>query len=361
MSAIFGVLDVTDTEAGFIINMGQELVFDAINQVLGYHNADVQAATSVFVKGNTEKFTQRWLAPGSGLLTPVGQDPLGPGPAIMRTGYWDVSYRLSEYSESVSGSRVGLAYMTLQELDAHLDTVMERDMAQHRLRMLIALMESTNFTFADLKHGNLTIRRLANTDGALYPVLPGAAAEAQDSHYIDAAYNVAGIAAATNPAVDMRDEILEHFGGRMTTGTDILYIHGSDQTALLTAIAGYVAVGDPSIKWGEDTDLAKTLENVPGWMHGRGWGVWLTEWAWMPDEYGLAVHLGYPPLMRRVDTAASGLTTGLQLVARDRDHPLESAYYSDRFGYGVGNRLSAAATEINAGGAVYATPAAYAE
>ena len=361
MSAIFGVMDVTDTEAPFLINQGQEVVFDAINQVLGYHNEDVQAASSVFVKGNTEKFTQRWLAPGSGYVTPVGQDPLAPGPAVMRTGYWDVSHRLSEYSESLSGSRVGLAYMTLQELDAHLDAITGRFMAQHRLRMLIALMESTNFTFADIKHGDLTIRRLANTDGALYPPVPGAVVEAQDMHYIDAAYNVAGIAAATNPAVDLRDEILEHFGGRMSTGTDILYIHGSDQTAYLAAIAGYTAVGDPKINWGDDTDLAQLLPGVPGWLHGRGWGVWMTEWAWMPDEYGMAVHLGFPPLMRRVDTSASGMPAGLSLVARDQDHPLESAYYAERFGYSVGNRLSAACIEINAGGGVYAPPAAYVE
>lgn len=361
MSAIYGVLGVEDTEAAFLINMGQELVFDAINEVLGYHNADVQAATNVFVNGNTEKFTQRWMAPGAGTLSPVGQDPLAPGPSVGRYGYWDVSYPLREYSESLSASRVALAYMTPAELNAQLDTIMERDMAQHRLRMLIALMESTNLTFVDIKHGSLTVRRLANTDGSLYPPLPGATAEADDSHYIDAAYDVAGIAAATNPAVNLRDEIIEHFGGRLSTGTDVLYIHGSDQTALLAAIAGYVARGDDQIDWGEDTDLSKMVDGCPGWMHGRGWGVWLAEWAWMPDEYGLAVLLGEPPLMRRVDTAASGLPAGLSLVALDRDHPLESAYYSDRFGYGVGNRLSAACIEINAGGATYATPAAYAE
>lgn len=361
MSAIFGILGVEDTEAAFLINMGQQLVFDAINEVLGYHNEDVAAATGIFVKGNTEKFTQRWLAPGSGELSPVGQDPLAPGPSVRRYGSWDVSYPLREYSESVSGSRIALAYMTPAELNAHLDTIMERDMAQHRLRMLIALMENTNLTWTDIKHGALTIRRLANTDGALYPPLPGVAAEAEDCHYIDAAYNVAGIAAATNPAVDLRDEIIEHFGGRLTTGTDVLYIHGSDQTAYLAAIAGYVARGDDAIDWGEDTDLAKMVGGAPGWLHGRGWGVWMAEWAWMPDEFGLAVLLGKPPLMRRVDTAASGLPAGLSLVATDRDHPLESAFYSDRFGYGVGNRLSAACIEINAGGATYSPPAAYAE
>jgi len=360
MSAILGVLGVEDTEAAFLINIGQELVFDAINLVLGYHNEDVAAATSVFVKGNTEKFTQRWMAPGSGTLTPVGQDPMAPGPAIGRYGYWDVSYPLREYSESMSGTRVALAYMTPAELDAWLDTIMERSIAQHRLRMLIALMESTNLTWVDIKHGTLTVRRLANTDGAVYPPLPGATAEAQDTHYIDAAYNVAGIADATTPTVDLRDEVIEHFGGRQSGGEDILYIHGSDQTPYIVALTDYVRIPDRYVDYGDDTDLARALA-APGRLHGRCDGCWVTEWAWMPDEFGMAVHLRYPPLMRRVDTAASGLPSGLTMVAKDRDHPLESAYFSERFGYAVGNRLSAACIEINAGGATYTPPAAYAE
>ena len=109
MSAIFGVLNVTDTEAAFLINMGQQLVFDAINLALGYHISDVQTATGVFTKANTEKFTMRWLAPGDGTLTGVGQDPAAPGPSIQRWGSWDVSFPLREYSEAVSGSRVALA------------------------------------------------------------------------------------------------------------------------------------------------------------------------------------------------------------------------------------------------------------
>lgn len=361
MSALFGVLGVTDGQADFVANVGQDLIFEAVSQVLGYHNADVEAATRVFVRGNTEKFKERWLIPGSGYMTPVGQDPLGPGPAIHRAGEVDVAYPLREYSESVSTSRIGLAYMTLGELDAHIDAITERNMAQHRLRMLIALMENTNLVFGDIKHGNITVMRLANTDGSLYPPIPGAVVDADDEHYIDAAYNVAGIADATNPIVDLRDEIQEHFGGRNSGGESILYIHGSDQTAYIEALTDYDAVPDFGKLYGANTDLAKKLEWVPGRMHGRSNGCWITEWAWMPDEFGLAVHLDYPPLMRRVDTGASGLPAGLSLVVKDRDHPLESAYFSDRFGYGVRNRLSAACIEINAGGATYTPPAAYAE
>ncbi len=230
MSAIYGVLGVADTEAAFVANMGQQLIFDAINKVLGFHNADVEKATRVFVKGNTEKFKMRWLSPGDGMITPVGVDPMAPGPAVQRWGHWDVAFPLKGYEEAVAASRVGLAYMTLQELDAHLDAITERDIARHRQRMLIALMENTNLPWADPIHGNLTIVRLANTDGSLYPPIPGATAEADDEHYLDAGFNVAGIAAATNPVVDTRDEILEHFGGRSTLGDEIVYFCGTDQT-----------------------------------------------------------------------------------------------------------------------------------
>jgi len=364
MSSIYGVLGVTDTEADYVTDIGRDLVFDAINEVLGYHNADMAAATKVFVRGETTMYQMKWLAPGSGLMTPVGQDPMAPGPAVRRYGEWTVGFPLTSYEEAFSASRTGLAYMTLQELDAHLDNIMERDIRRHRQAILTALFEDTAFTFPDIIHGNITLPRLANTDGTLYPEVPGATVEAEDNHYRESTYTVALIIDTANPLLDLRPEILEHFGGRQTTGTDILYLHGSDQTPYLEALTDYTPVGDVQVTYGADTDLARFLAGIPGRLHGRCEGCWVSEWAWIPDTYGIAVHLDYPPLLRRVHTAASGLPRGLTLVARESDHPLESAYYSDSFGYGVYNRLSAACIEVSGGanGAeAYAPPAAYAE
>ncbi len=361
MSSVFGVLGVADTEAAFVANMGQQLIFDAINLVLGYHNEDVAKATNVFVKKNTEKFKMRWLSPGSGMMSPAGVDPLAPGPAVQRYGYWDVSFQLSGWEEAVSNSRVGLAYMTLAELNAHIDAITERNIARHRQRILIALMEDTNLAWTDPIHGALTIRRLANTDGALYPVLPGAAAEAEDDHYAETAYAIANITDINNPLVTLRNEIVEHFGGRRTGGQEIVVLNNADATAYIEALTGFVPVGDRHVNYGADTDLADVTDKFPGRLYGRHSGVWCVEWAWMPATYMMGVHIQYPPLMRRVDTAASGLPMGLSLVARDRDHPLESAYYADRFGYGAGNRLSAAVLEVSGGDATYTPPTAYTE
>lgn len=364
MSAIFGVLGVAATEADFLMNIGQEVIFDAVNQVLGYHNADVEAATRVFVKGETEKFQMRWLSPGSGLMTPVGQDPLGPGPAVGRYGEWDVGFPLTCYEESFSTSRIGLANMTLQELDAHLDTILERNLRRHRQRILTALFEDTAFTFADIINGNVTLPRLANTDGVTYPTLPGATAEAEDDHFRESTYTVANIIAATNPMLTLRDEILEHFGGRQATGTDILYLHGTDQTQYIDVLAGFTPIGDAMINYGEDTDLSTFIAGIPGRLYGRAYGVWVSEWAWIPATYGIAVHLAYPPLLKRVHPAATGLPRGLRLVATNDDHPLTSAFYADCFGYAVADRLSAACIEVSGdanGAEAYAPPADYAE
>lgn len=359
MSALFGVLGLSDTERAFVSNVGQELVFEAINTVLGYHNEDVAAATRLFVKANTEKFKMRFLSPGSGMISPVAD--LAPGPAIRRYEYWDVSFPLRGYEEAVGRGRVAASYMTLQELDAHIDAITERDIARHRERMLIALMEDTNLTWTDPIHGSLTIRRLANTDGATYPVLPGAAAEAEDNHYIDAGYAVAAIADANNPVVTLRDEIIEHFDGRQSGGEDIVYLHGSDQTAYIEALTDYDQVPDRFVDYGQDTDLAQMLAGMPGRLHGRTNGCWVSEWAWMPAKYGLAVHLKHPPLLRRVDPSDTGLPQGLTLVATNEDHPLTAAYYADRFGYAVANRLSAACIYINGANGGYSPPTAYAE
>lgn len=360
MSAIFGVLGVPATEADFVVNMGQELIFDAVNEVLGYHAADLAAAEKVFVKGETTKFQMRWLSPGGGLMTPAGQDPLGPGPAVGRYGEWDVGFPLRFYEESFSASRRALADMTVQELNAHIDTILERDIRRRRQRILTALFEDTAYTFADIVHGNVTLPRLANTDGSVFPPVPGAAAGADDHHFRESTYTVANIVAASNPLLDLRPEILQHFGGRAATGTDILYLHGTDQTQYIDVLAGFTQIGDLQIDYGEDTDLSKFIAGIPGRLYGRAYGCWVSEWSWMPATYGIAVHLRYPPLLRRVHHS---LPSDLTLVSRNNDHPLESAYYSANYGYAVCNRLSAAIIEVSgdAPAEAYAPPGAYAE
>jgi len=361
MSGIAGILNTADSQHAFIANVGQALVFDAVNTLLDQYNEEINASLAVFVEKTTEDFKVRYLLPGGGYLQEMGRQ--APAAAAKAYGYYDVAFPLRMYGVEVAGDRVDLAYLTIAQMDVHLKNVMTQDLNTMRLRILTSLFEDTNLTYIDEHHGTITICRLANTDGTLYPPVLGTQVEADDHHYIYSGYDVADIAAgANNPAVALRDEISEHFGGVSTSGRQFVYFHGADQTAYLEAIAGFVPVSDRFIQEGADTATTGGWPNVPGRIHGRGWGVWLSEWdGWIPDKFGIEVLMDVPaPLVMRVDPAATGLGQGLQLVAKDVNHPMQRSSFEHRYGFGCGNRLSAACISICETGS-YVPPTAYDE
>jgi len=367
MSMIAGILNISDAERAFVANVGHQLVFDAVSQALATYNAELALMASAFIERETEKHQFRYLLAGGGRLQRMGQQA-APG-AVKRYGYYDVAFPLREWGAEHAGTRVGMAYMTIAELDAHLKTIMIQDRNTMIWRILIAIMEDTNLTFTDPVEGSLTIRRLANSDSSgpgatatLYPPVLGSTTEANDNHYIDAGYAVNAIAAGSEPHLTLRNEIAEHFGGIGPVGKNFVYFHGSDQTAYLAAIAGYVPLTDRYIQAGEDTATIPNFPNVPGRIHGRAAGVWLSEWAYMVDKWGLEVLLDVPaPIIKRNDPADTGLPKGLTLVATDVQFPMLRATYIHRYGLGCGNRLSAAAIYINGANGGYSPMTGYTE
>jgi hypothetical protein len=360
MSDIFGALTLDDTERVRIGTLGQEVVFEAIQEIMADWNADVQAALSVFVEKETDSYTERYLLPGSGKFQELGRK--APSAAVKRSGEWDVAYPLRGYGAALAGSRVDMAYMTVQELDAHLDTIFAQDLNTLRWRILTALFEDDNLTWTDPIHGSLTIRRLANADGATYPPIVGSEDDLTgENHYSVTGYAEGSISDSNQPVITIRDDLVEHFGGRGTFGDNIVVFHNSSATDDLDDLTGYTEVAEQYIQYGNDSDLAVNIPNVPGRIHARLTGAWLSEWDWIPTGFMLGIHLEAPrPLVMRVDPADTGLSRGLSLVARDNDYPLQSAYYERRFGFGVGNRLNGYALEVSTDGS-YAPPSDYAE
>jgi len=361
MSWLTGAITNADGERAFVSTVGQQLVFDLISDYLARWNAEVASMISVFVEKETEQFKMRYLLPGGGKLQRM--DSQAPAGAVKRHGYFDVAFPLYHYGAVLAGNRVDMAYMTLGELQAHVDTITVQDLNMMRYRILVSIFEDTNFTFADDYHGNLTVTRLANTDGTLFPPVLGSETEADDDHYIDAGYAVNAIADANDPSATLRDEIAEHFGGVGSTGRNFVYFHANDQTAYLQAITGYVALTDRFIQAASTTAEASRWPKVPGTIHGRLNGVWLSEWdGWIPDKYGICILLEVPPpLLMRVDPADTGLPRGLTLVATDKQNPMQESSFEHRYGFGCGNRLSAACIYINGANGGYSPPSEYAE
>lgn len=366
MSGLAGILNISDSERAYVNTIGQQLVFDAVNQLLSDYNAEVMLASNIFIERETEKFAMRYLLAGGGKLQRMGRQ--APAGAVKRFGKYDVGFPLRQWGAEQAGDRVDMAYLTIAELQAHLDTIMIQDLNTLRWRILTSLFEYDNLSFTDPIHGAITVRRLANNGTEadatyLYPPVVGTETEAVDDHYIGINNTVANIAdGATDPTTILRDEIAEHFGGVSSVGKNFVYFHANDQTAVIKNLTGYVAVSDIYTTPGANTATVTGWPSVPGMIHGRVNGVWCSEWdGWIVDKHGIMILLGVPaPLLMRRDPADVGLGRGLQLVATDVNHPMQRASYENRYGLGCGNRLSAACIDFDSS-TTYTTPTGYTE
>lgn len=357
MSTIFGALGVNDTDRVFLNTLGQRVVYDAITQLTARYNADIAAQMAVFVEGKTESFKERYKLPASGRMQRVGKNS-APA-AVKTTGQWDVAYPLDEFGAAVSAGRIDYAYMTVGDLDRHIQTVFTQDTNTRRYEMLKALLNNTVRTFNDEINGSLSVQPLANGDAVLYPPLLGSESEATADHYLVSGYAASAISDTNNPFRTMRD-LLESKFGAPTGGGNVAVLINDAQTAKSLDLTEFNRVTDRMVVPGANTDRVAGLPALPGRILGRtDSGVTVAEWRWLPAGYMLGVVLDAPaPLKMRVDPAYTGLPTDLALVAEDNDYPFKTSYWASRYGFGVGNRLNGVVMQLKASGS-YDVPTGY--
>lgn len=347
MSGIFGLLGVDDSERVFVSTLGQEVVYDAINELVRRFNAEQAKMLSTFVERDITAFKMRYKLPGGGRLQKMSGE--APSAEVRAYGGWDVAFPLEQFGAAVGGSRVRLAYMTVQDLNRHLQTVFIKDMNTVRFEILRRLFNNTQRSFEDELHGTLDVEPLANGDTVVYPPVIGSESEATEDHYYFTGYVESAISDTNNPYETMAAELEEHFG-KPLGGSNIVAFINTSAEAETEALTGFVAVPDRFVTPGDDTAVPRALPaSTPGRIIGRVSGCWVSVWDWIPSNYILGIHLGAPkPLMIRHDPADTGLPRGLALVAKDERYPLQTSNWEHRFGVGVGNRLGGAFLQFHA-------------
>jgi hypothetical protein len=312
---------------------------------------------AVFIERSTEDHKWRYKLAGGGRLQKLSG--LGKSAEVKATGGWDVAFPIEGYGAALGESRVDRAYMTMQDYDRHLDTVMIQDVNTVRYEVLRALFNNTQETFVDPHYGNLLVEPLANGDAVVYPPVLGSEAEATDTHYLASGYTSANISDSNNPFPTVRDELVEHFGVE-PGGSNIVAFINQAQRAKVEALTEFNEVPDRYVRPGDNTAVPIGLPTrLPGTIIGRTTsGVWVSEWRWVPADYLLAVHMdAVKPLVQRYDPADTGLPRGLALVAEDERYPLKESYWEHRFGLGCGNRLNGVFMLFTAGG--FSVPSGY--
>lgn len=359
MGQLLGLLNIAEAaaEKTYVSTLGQRVVYDAVRTLLDNYNRELAKAKAVFVERTTTDHKLRYKLPGSGRLQRRGGQ--AQSASVKAIGSWDVAFPLEDFGAAFGGDDIALAYMTAAELDRHMQTIFVQDVNTVRYEMLKALLNNTARTFNDDIRGSLTIEPLANGDSVVYPPIVGSESEATDNHYLEAGYLATAISDTNNPFPVIRRELSEHFGVEQG-GEDIAVFINSAETPECQALASFDEIPDRYVRPGSDAAIPTNVPaNLPGVVLGRADGCWVVEWDWVPATYMMGIHLRAPaPLIERVDPEETGLGRGLQLVAKSEEYPLETSNYRHRFGFGVGNRLSAVVMELANGGG-YTVPSGY--
>ncbi len=358
MSGIFGHLNIADTERAFNATVGQRVVWEAATDYVNRANAELNALLSLFIGRTTSDFKLRYKLSGGGYLQERGSD--GRYGAVKALGSWDVAFPLRDYGAMIAGNDVAMAYMTMQELDNHINTIVVQNVNTIRHQVLRRLFKSTTDTFTDDIYGALTIQPLANGDTVVFPPVVGSAAEATDNHYLESGYAASGISDTNDPYEVVVPELEEHFGQAVGGSNIVSFINDAERPET-QALTDFFEVNDNFIRTGANTDVPINLPTVPGRIIGRHKaGTWISVWNFIPSGWMLTLHLeADPPLIRRIDPADTGLGDGLQLVATNKEFPFEESIWRHRFGVGAGNRLNGVVMEFGSGG-TYTAPTAYA-
>jgi hypothetical protein len=348
-TTIASMLNLANSDRTLVETVGQSVVYTAMQQILSRHRMDLDAAMRVFVARRISDYSIQYRQQGNGFMQKASR--LVKPENIAPTGGWTVQFPLDGFADGFVTDDVSYAYMTVSDLDRLLQTVLTRNVNTRRREILNALFRNTARTFVDELRGSLSVQPLANGDSVLYPPILGATDSATENHYAVAGYLVSAISSTNHPVATAVEELVEHFGE--TPGSEnIVYFCDKTQADKLATLSDFVAVEDVNVRTGVNTDIPLALPSVPGKIVGRIKGkAWISQWRFMPSAYGLATHLEVEaPLYERVDLPETGLGAGLQMIATEQSYPLTSAYWRDRFGLGVANRLNGVVLQFKASG-----------
>jgi len=368
MSVIYGMLGLNEaTDASIYVGrIGEDRVYDAVNRYYAMVEADVAGQVSAFVNpAPTTMWSEVMKLPGSGRLQRLGPKS-EPGDVKAHGGY-NVQYPLEDFGAKYGLDRVAEGYMTMEELDRHVRTVISMDAETVRYEILYALLHKGGRTFHDsIQSEDLTIKSLADGDADTYPPIMGQFVDLTGhDHYMVSGFVTSDIDDTNNPFPTIVDELEHHFGSP-TGGSDIIVFMPHNAVKYVRDLKDFDEVSDRFVQPGTQTAVplpAGFPRNIPSTakIHGRVGGAWAVEWRYLPDDYWITVHGAEDqPLKRRVDPVETGLPSALTLVANNTAYPLRNAVYSHRFGIGTRMRLNGVVMQFKASG-TYDIPAGYTE
>jgi len=347
-----GVADLLATRFNTsVIAPDFDAVFAEINRVLAIHNQQVEEMIGVMVGTTTTERLVTYSTSSEMDMTELDEygTPEAQKPAAGAT----LGLPLRLWGRSIQWNYTWFEEHSPAEMGAIMDSLFIGDIRNISIALRTAFFRPTNYTFVDhlVDQVSLAVKALVNADSATYPSYPdGSAVDgATHTHYLGVAtFTAAGL----NSLVTT---VREHF----TTGQTVLLIPAASEAAIraLTGANEFIPAGLPNVMYGSASTLAmpsvdssQSYNRFIGIWGANGVPVWVK--PWIPANYALAYQEGVPPpVVRRIRTPESA---ALRMRYRGEIHPLGYEVFERKFGFGVQNRLAAAALRTN--NATYAIP-----
>jgi hypothetical protein len=357
MGVICRALNLSDAAKDYLLNVGESIVYDQTRRYLDEYNAMMEAALAVFVQGETEDHKTTYELPMGGMLQPRRERSRSAAQAPADA--YDVAYPLNDFGAEIAVNDIALKHMTVQRWDNVVEGIINQDKRRMRYELMRPMLNNAQRTVIDDLWGTLTVDPIANGDSVLYPPKVGSEVNQTLNHFIESNYLAANISDVNNPFATIADMFKDVFGSLSGNENIVAFINKA-QSAKTRALTNFVEVEDSWIRSGVNTAVPFNLPSVPGTIIGRTDGVWVSEWSdGIPANYISAVHLNEPqPLKMRIDLQATGLGKGLQMVAKDENHPFNNYVWRHRYGFGPADRRNGITMELATGG-TYTVPSGF--
>lgn len=346
MSLFAGILRTEDLNVA-LTKYEPDVLSDAIDEVLRKFEQERNETYGLLVESTTTNPTAVFREAGFD----EGQE-IGPDGRPLEThvgGKWDIALPQKRVAWALGWNRETAALMTIADLDREVVAKTAGNARRHSREMRKALMLKDNYTYQDELNGNLTIRRLANSDGTRYGT-PGS----EDNHYLVSGYAASAISPTNNPFATLATEIREHFS---SDSRIVAFVSSAQVPVIQSGLTTFVDTGVEGIVPANNTAVANAPGlSVPGYFLGidSASGVYVYVWDAIPANYILGGAVDeLAPLRRRIPVAPS--LQGFQQLEEESHLPFYKRTWIELFGYGVSNRLGWASMFLDPG-STYTNP-----
>src|SRR5215204_3684626 len=116
MAALYGIMGLGDVKNLSVTQVGQRIVFDAVNTLVDRYNAELAEMTRLFVEGETIEPQITYVMPGGGMMQ-ESTEMSRPGAVRPPVG-WPVGFEIRDARDQVAWDDVTLAYATVEQVQA---------------------------------------------------------------------------------------------------------------------------------------------------------------------------------------------------------------------------------------------------